>query len=193
MATALFATLVLGLGEILEAPVSAVVPLGSNATFSCRVVGNVFWAINGLQISNTDFANAFAVSDIHVPLSTPNHSEVAVTATTANNGTTVRCFVEEYAGALAILNSSATVLLKAYGKCRRVRFYLMVARFAERLEMLIGPFSQVSQVTLVLRVGRYAVILQHKSKDCQSHSYCKLVSLYHAVNIHCIIDTCHNA
>lgn len=59
--------------------------------------------------------DSFAGSNIFVPLSTPSHSEVIITATVANNGSYVRCFVEEF-GKLAVLNCSGNATLKVYGE-----------------------------------------------------------------------------
>lgn len=89
-------------------------PLHSNTTFTCTVTGNVFWAVNRNQISIQSQVNGLAVFCIFVPLSTPGHSEVVVTASLANNGTNFTCFVEEE-GNIDILNRSGPAQLLVYG------------------------------------------------------------------------------
>ena len=89
-------------------------PLHSNATFTCTVTGNIFWDVNGIQVSSQALVDRFMRSGIFVPLSTPGHSEVVVTASLANNGTSYTCFVEE-AGSIDVLNRSEQVQLLVYG------------------------------------------------------------------------------
>ncbi len=100
----------------MEAPETAVVPLGSFANFSCTAVGNVFWEVNGGQVVTQDRVNVFAAVNIFVPLSTPNHSIVVINVTAINNGSSVACLVELEGDDVRILNRSATVRLIAYGK-----------------------------------------------------------------------------
>ena len=99
-----------------ESPKTAFVPLGGNATFSCTVAGYVFWEINGAQVITQEIAHLFAVAEIYVPLSTPNHSVVVATATVRNNGSNVTCLVERVAADIAILSRSTSVQLIAYGE-----------------------------------------------------------------------------
>lgn len=110
--------LVLGLGDIIEAPEVTVAPLHSNATFTCTVTGNVFWTVNNFQVSTQLSVTGLAMSGIFVPLSTPGHSEVVVTASLTNNGTNFTCSVEEELGSIAVLNRSEPVQLLVYGKCQ---------------------------------------------------------------------------
>ena len=92
------------------------VPLGSTASFTCRVVGDIFWAVNGLQVQSPNDIESFAGNNISVGLSTPNVSMVNVTlATVRNNGTTIECLVEE-SGKVDILNRSEVVTLTVYGE-----------------------------------------------------------------------------
>ena len=67
-----------------------------------------------MQVSSKTQVDLFVRSGIFVPLSTPGHSEVVVTASLANNGTSYKCFVEE-AGSIAVLNRSERVQLLVYG------------------------------------------------------------------------------
>lgn len=103
------------LGFIIEPPQPAVAPLGTNATFRCAAVGNVFWSIQNLQVVRMVQASIFALNFIFVPLPTPSQSEVIITATPINNGTMVECIVEEQSGG-AILNRSRIVTLQVIGE-----------------------------------------------------------------------------
>ncbi len=83
-----------GVGDILEHPQSTSVIVGSAANFSCTAVGHVFWEINGMQAATDPEREMFANNGIFVPPSTYATSTVIINATAANNGTTLRCFVE---------------------------------------------------------------------------------------------------
>ena len=104
-------------GLILEAPEPAVVPLGSTASFTCRAVGDIFWAVDGLQVTDPANVESFAQRNISVGLSTPNVSIVIALATVRNNETTIECLVERM-GEIAILNRTEIVNLTVYGKLR---------------------------------------------------------------------------
>ncbi len=109
---------IVGLGTILQPPQSVSASVGTTTNFSCTAVGNVFWEINGAQISMQSMVEAFARAGIFVPLSTPDHSTVLINATQTTNGTTVRCLVEE-PGNIQILNASARAQLLVFGKYSR--------------------------------------------------------------------------
>lgn len=107
----------LGLGFIVSAPKPAVVPLGSNASYSCTAIGDVFWRINEMEISVQSQVDNLAQSNIFAPLLTANHSVVIITATLVNNVSTiaVECLVAEE-GQLRVLNRTGTVGLLVYGE-----------------------------------------------------------------------------
>lgn len=102
---------------ILQPPVSAVVPVGARATFTCVAVGNVFWSFNDVQIATQTLVDLVATQfNVSVPLSTPNRSEVIVDASIANNGSTFQCLVED-PEIIPVLNRSAIVQLQVLGEC----------------------------------------------------------------------------
>lgn len=109
-----------GLGYIIQGPVNTSAPMGVNATFRCEAIGNIFWSLvageTGLQIQSMRLVDIFADILIFFPLSKPSPSEMFVTATSTNNGTTVQCSVEEFFGSLAILNTSEQANLLVYGE-----------------------------------------------------------------------------
>ena len=92
-------------------------PLGSNASYSCTAIGNVFWRINERDVVGQIRVDNLARFNIFAPLPTANHSTVIITATPTNNSTltSVQCRVEEVGG-ITLLNSSVTVGLLVYGK-----------------------------------------------------------------------------
>lgn len=111
----------------------AVVPLGSTTTFTCVVIGNVFWTVNNGQIQTQSQVDDLAKANISVSLSTPNRSEVIVYASIANNATTYRCLVEEAPGAIKVLNRSESVKLIVYGECLHYYATVQVAKYSEML------------------------------------------------------------
>ena len=82
---------------ITQAPEKVTAALGTNATFSCRGNGEVFWEIDGRQVTTDSQAVqlVFAEAGVYVPLPTPSVSELIMTATEMNNFTrTIRCVVD---------------------------------------------------------------------------------------------------
>ena len=73
-------------------PESATAALGTNATFTCRGNGDVFWEISGTQVQTEQLVQLFAVEKVYVPLPTPSISQLIMTATEMNNFTrTIQC------------------------------------------------------------------------------------------------------
>lgn len=106
----------LELGFIVSAPEEAVVPLDSNASYSCAAIGNVFWRINDREVTGLSAVSDLAEFGIFAPLSTPNNSMVIITATLANNDSiSVQCRVEQE-GTIDVLNRTEIVGLLVYGE-----------------------------------------------------------------------------
>ena len=99
-------------GLIIQSPMSMVAALGTNVTFTCRVIGSILWSINGIQVFPNGVED-FVLSGIFVPAAQLNISSVRILAGPFNNGTTLSCLVEKFPG---ILNESELVNFTSYGE-----------------------------------------------------------------------------
>ena len=80
---------------ITQPPKNITLAFGTNATFTCRGNGDVFWEIDETQVRTEQLMQKFALEKVYVPLPTLRVSQLIVTATELNNFTrTIVCFVE---------------------------------------------------------------------------------------------------
>ena len=79
---------------ITQPPKNTTAAQGTNATFSCRGNGDVFWEISGTQVPTEQLVQLFALEKVYVPLPTPSVSQLIMTATEMNNFTrTIQCLM----------------------------------------------------------------------------------------------------
>ena len=90
--------------------------LGTNATFSCRGDGDIFWEVSGTQIQTEQLVQLFALEKVYVHLPAPSVSQLIMTATEMNNFTrTIQCLVDPGVR-VGPLEVSSTVHLLVYGE-----------------------------------------------------------------------------
>ena len=100
---------------ITKPPDNITAALGTNATFSCRGNGDVFWEINGTQVHTEQQVQLFAQEKVYVPPPTPSVSQLIMTATEMNNFTrAIQCLVDPGVG-VGPLEESDPVYLYVYG------------------------------------------------------------------------------
>ena len=112
-----------GVSEILESPGNQTVPLGSNATVSCRTDGLLRWSVTNSQLnvdidvftdSQIDFLaeeGIYVLGDVLGNNATLEYSsKVVITGTTTNNGTVLHCKVGQNE-VVFISSNPATVLV----------------------------------------------------------------------------------
>ena len=101
---------------ITKPPESNTAALGTNATFTCRGNGEVFWEISGSQVQTEQQVQLFALEKVYVPLPTPSVSQLIMTATEMNNFTrTIQCVVDPGFG-VGPYEESDPVHLLVYGE-----------------------------------------------------------------------------
>ena len=116
-----------GISEILESPGDQTVPLGSNATVSCRTDGLLRWRVTlNLQVPPIDVStdvqiNLLADKEIYVlgdalgnDVTLEYSSKVVITGTRGNNGTVLHCRAGLNQLEFIINSNPATVLV--FGK-----------------------------------------------------------------------------
>ena len=102
---------------ITQPPEKVTAALGTNATFSCCGNGDVFWKINGIQVTTEQLVQNFAELGVYVPLPAPSVSELIMTATEMNNSSRIiQCLVVQEGNVAVKPNESDCVHLIVFGE-----------------------------------------------------------------------------
>ena len=96
---------------ITEGPVSVTAMIGTNAQFHCAGTGNyLVWEVDGLQAEHVNIS-ARGITASTMSSSGTVQSNLTVSATSVNNGTTVRCAIASLFSTSAISNYSTLTVL----------------------------------------------------------------------------------